>query len=397
MAGLLSSWLAIFSGLLAVPTTMLCLEIVASAVWRGVPMNWGLGSRRRITVLVPAHNESAVIACTLSDVRAQIGHRDRLLVVADNCDDETASVAKAAGAEVVERHDTARIGKGYALDFGLRHLESAAPDIVVMVDADCRLSDGAIDQLVSTCALTGRPVQGLYLMTAPVGSQINQQVAEFAWRVKNWARPLGLAALGQPCQLMGTGMAFPWDVIRSADLASGSIVEDMKLGLDLATAGHPPLFCPSALVTSTFAASIQGATTQRQRWEQGHIGMILQRVPRLICLALMRGNFGLLALALDLAVPPLSLLGMFIAGMLLIAGLAAFFGLASTPFFVTVANFMAFVFAVALAWLKFGRDVLPPNSLWSIPGYVAGKLGIYLQILLGRMTAQWVRTDRTKS
>ena len=54
-------------------------------------------------------------------------------------------------------------------------------------------------------------MQILDLMTAPEDSPINYRVAEFAWRVNNWVRPLGLAALGLPCQLMGTGMAFPWD------------------------------------------------------------------------------------------------------------------------------------------------------------------------------------------
>ena len=110
------------------------------------------------------------------------------------------------------------------------------------------------------CESTRRPVQALYLMTAPPGSAINHQVAEFAWRLKNHVRPLGLKALGLPCQLMGTGMAFPWGVIRSAELASGFIVEDLKLGLELAAGGHPPAFS-SAMVTSTFPSSAEGRTT----------------------------------------------------------------------------------------------------------------------------------------
>ena len=101
-------------------------------------------------------------------------------------------------------------------------------------------------------------------MTAPDQSTINYQMAEFAWRVKNWVRPLGLSALGLPCQLMGTGMAFPWAVIRSAKLASGQIVEDLNLGLDLAMAGSPPIFCPSAQVTSRFPISAAAAERQRQ-------------------------------------------------------------------------------------------------------------------------------------
>ena len=105
--------------------------------------------------------------------------------------------------------------------WGLRHLGMDPPDIVIIVDADCRLADSAIDRLAAACAVTHRPVQALDLMTAPDESPINFRVAEFAWRLKNWVRPLGLRALGLPCQLMGTGMAFPWDLIRSADLASG--------------------------------------------------------------------------------------------------------------------------------------------------------------------------------
>src|SRR5262249_48296612 len=150
--------------------------------------------------------------------------------------------------------------------------------------------------------------QALNLMIAPVESRINHQVAEFAWRGKNSLRPLGLSAVGLPCQLVGTGMAFPWDVIHKADLAHGWIVEDIKLGLDLAGVGYAPLFCPSACVTSQFASSIKGTVVQRERWEQGHINTILTFVPRLLSKAIAHRNWGLLALTLDLAVPPLSLL-----------------------------------------------------------------------------------------
>ena len=98
---------------------------------------------------MPAHNESAAIAATLEDIKAQLRAGDRLLVVADNCTDDTAAVARLSGAEVVERQDSERIGKGYALDWGLRHLDKDPPDVVVMIDADCRLAEGAIDRLTA--------------------------------------------------------------------------------------------------------------------------------------------------------------------------------------------------------------------------------------------------------
>ena len=198
--------------------------------------------RPRIGVLVPAHNESENLLPTIADIKAQLAPGDRLLVLADNCCDDTASVARAAGAEVVERDDLTKIGKGYALDWGIRHLSADPPSIVVLIDADCRLSAETINRLVHATSRTGRPSQAVYLMTAPAGSSINYQVAEFAWRVKNWIRPLGLHGLNLPCQLVGTGMAFPWEVIQSANLATEHLVEDLKLGLDLAAPGIRPCF-----------------------------------------------------------------------------------------------------------------------------------------------------------
>ncbi len=384
------------AGLLAIPTVVLCVEIVAAMLRHQVAVHPEL-TRPRAAVLVPAHNESTTIIPTLEDIKAQLRPGDRLLVVADNCDDDTAAVARRAGAEVVERHDLRRMGKGYALDWGLRSLAEDPPNIVVMVDADCRLAEGTIDRLASASGSTGRPVQALYLMTVPSGSPINKQVAAFAWRVKNWVRPLGLGRLGLPCQLMGTGMAFPWQVIRDVELASGWIVEDLKLGLDLAAAGAPPVFCPSAHVTSQFAASATGSISQRSRWEQGHIVTILKLAPRMLFVAVATANLGLLTLTLDLAVPPLSLLAMMLILMFAITGIAALLGVGSAALIVSAACLIGFTTTVGLAWNKYGRDVLPARAISSVPLYVLAKLGLYGQVLFGKVTAQWVRTDRTKT
>ena len=381
--------------LLAILVAVFSLEIIAGILLpRRVPAPGDRKPRPRIAVLIPAHNESAGIRATLDDIRAQIGSGDRLLVVADNCTDGTAAVAAAAGAEVVERHDLTRIGKGYALDHGLRHLRAEPPQIVIFVDADCRLLPGAIERLALASSVTGKPVQALYLMTSPDHGTINYQVAEFAWRVRNWIRPLGLSNLGLPCRLTGAGMAFPWDVIRSVELASAEIAEDQKLGPDLILAGHAPLFCQSAVVTSQFPTSAEGAKTQRQRWEHGHLGLILTLVPQMIGRGIARGNLGLLALALDLAVPPLALLGLLLTLAVVVSGSAALLGASSAAVIISTASFAAFVLAVLLSWLTHGRDLLSGAVLLSIVPYVFGKLGLYGRFLLQRRPSRWVRTDR---
>jgi cellulose synthase/poly-beta-1,6-N-acetylglucosamine synthase-like glycosyltransferase len=380
----------------AIPIAVLLTEIVAAVVLsrRRAVHQWD-GRRARVAVLVPAHNESLGLRPTIMDVATQLGIGDRLLVVADNCTDDTAAVAAAAGAEVIERHDLTKIGKGYALDWGLRSLSADPPDIVIMIDADCRLGVGAIERLTAAVLATGRPVQALYLMSAPDCSVVNHRVAEFAWRVKNWIRPLGLHQLGLPCQLMGTGMAFPWEVIRAADLASSQIVEDLRLGLDLALAGSPPVFCPSALVTSHFPVSAGGAATQRQRWEHGHIHMICTLAPRFFWLAVARRNPSLALLVLDLVVPPLAMLALILIVTSFVAGATALLGGSLVGLGLAVINLAAFVSAVLLSWFRCGRDLLPPSSIPSVAVYVVAKLTLYRRLLTRGAVATWIRTDRT--
>jgi cellulose synthase/poly-beta-1,6-N-acetylglucosamine synthase-like glycosyltransferase len=393
------SWLGFFlvalSVLWAVPVVVLLVQVLMAwpAERPGAPVAKLPGPRPRLAVVMPAHNESAGIAAALQSLRPQLQAGDRLLVVADNCSDDTAAVAAAAGAEVVERHDLSRRGKGYALDYGVRHLAADAPAIVVIVDADCEVAPGALDRLVRRCAETARPVQALYLMHAPAGAGLKQRIAEFAWSVKNHARPLGFLRLGGPCQLMGTGMAFPWSLIHEAPLASGHIVEDMQLGLDLAGQGAAPLFCPQAQVSSHFPSTAEGMASQRTRWEHRHLGVIASQAPRMMWRALTRGRPSLVAMVLDLCVPPLaSLVLLLVAWVGLMGGFFVVSG-GALPLQVAAATLALLGLAVMLAWWRFGRRSVSLGELLSAPAYVLGKLPMYAKLLRKRQV-EWVRTRR---
>lgn len=394
----ISFLLATLAIILAIPVFVFFLEVLASCLWPrwDSPENPSVVVRPRIAVVVPAHNESTGLIATIEDIKAQIRSSDRLLVVADNCTDDTAAVALAGGAEVVERNDPEKRGKGYALARGLHHLSAAPPEVVIFIDADCRLSDNAVDQLATVSASTRRPVQALDVMIATTGSPVDSQVAQFAWWVKNFVRPLGLRAVGLPCQLMGTGIAFPWDVICSVNIASGSIVEDLKLGIDLARVGHFPLFCPSARVTSEFPISPTSIQVQRLRWEQGHLMTIMATAPSLIFASLVRANFNLLAMALDVAVPPLSLLAILTMGMLIISSSATLFGFSTVAMLISTGSLIALVSAIFVAWFNFGRQILSASAIRMVPSYLIGKLPIYRKIIAHRSGLRWTRTDRRK-
>ncbi|WP_018988199.1 glycosyltransferase family 2 protein [Aromatoleum toluclasticum] len=392
VSALLATVLASFPALLLVPVALLLVQVLAALPprrRRPVPA----AARPRAAVLVPAHDEAIGIAATVRNIRAQLADGDRVVVVADNCRDDTAVLAREAGAEVIVREDPQRRGKGYALDFGMRYLDVAPPQVVAIVDADCRLADGALDRLARTCGASGRPVQALYLMYAPPGAGLKARIAEFAWAVKNHLRPLGYARLGLPCQLMGSGMVFPWATLRAAELASGHIVEDLKLGLELAEAGQAPLFCPDARVGSEFPRSIEGVRSQRTRWEHGHLAMIAGAAPRLLRVAFARRNGRLAALVLDLCVPPLALLTLTVVAAFALTGvLAAVSGLV-LPFALAALACALLAAAVLLAWAACGRDIVSFADLVRAPLYALSKIPLYLRFLVRRQV-DWVRSRR---
>jgi glycosyltransferase involved in cell wall biosynthesis len=132
-------------------------------------------SRPRLAVLIPAHNESAGIAGTIHNLLPQLTTGDRLVVIADNCTDDTAQAARQAASEatataevlILERHDPEHRGKGYALAFGRAALTAEPPEVVVFVDADCRVTSGTVADLAAWAHETGRPIQADYLLSTP--------------------------------------------------------------------------------------------------------------------------------------------------------------------------------------------------------------------------------------
>ena len=352
------------------------------------------GVSASVAVLIPAHNEEQDIAATLASVQSQLQPGDRLLVVADNCTDSTAAVARAAGAEVIERHSDIQKGKGFALAAGVAHLSAAAPDVVLVVDADMRLTEGSVAALVQMCVQSGRPVQCVDLLAAGESASPASQISAFAFAFKNHVRALGAERLGVPCLLRGTGMAFPWKIISEAKLATGNIVEDMQLGIDLAIAGHSPRFCPEARVLGRLPDKVSAATTQRTRWEHGHLQTIIRNCPRLIWQGIRQGRPSLIALALDLAVPPLALL--VLIGCVATTTAAAFWwlGLASlAPLLILLAGGATLAASILLAWWRFARKLLPGATLAAIPLYILWKIPLYLAFLFRRQKA-WIRTAR---
>ncbi|HWK41462.1 MAG TPA: glycosyltransferase [Croceibacterium sp.] len=349
----------------------------------------------RIAILIPAHDEEAGIVDTVGALLEQVPPGARVIVIADNCTDSTAALAREAGAEVIERNDPDARGKGYALAFGGDHLAlsgDSAPDVVLVVDADCRLLPGSIDTLAEAALRLGVPVQADYLFNADLVAAPMVQISNFAMLVKNRYRSRGMQRLGGAALLTGTGMAFPWTLYAEADLATGSIVEDLSFGVAMTRKGYPPKLIEEAEVRSAPAA-LGDTLAQRTRWEHGFLKTLCRDALPVLFGGLRRISLPEILLGLHLAVPPLALLLVLAGAALALQVVLALLG-GSAAALATLAAITLFALTmVVAAWLGEGRAYLSGHALLRAPVYVLWKLPVYARFLR-KPEASWNRTPR---
>ena len=281
----------------------------------------------RVAVLIPAFNESALIARCVRSLRAQTypSNLYEIVVVADNCTDDTAVLAAQAGAHRVMRRDApdAR-GKGRALRWAMDQLlaEQSPPAAVVIIDADSVAAPQTLSALVERFEAGAPAAQGSCLLYGDGTLLAGLRVAAFL--LVNQALPMGRAVLGRSTYLAGNGMllsrelllARPWDAFTS--------VEDLEYSLTLRSSGVTIAFVKEAIVYSSTAPTAEAAAKQQLRWEGGKAHLTRMWLPKLIASGLRQRRPALLALAFELAIPPLALLAvMVIGGALAGAGLAA--------------------------------------------------------------------------
>ena len=348
-----------------------------------------------IAVIVPAHNEAEYISATLKDIALQLEAADKLIVVADNCNDDTASVARAHGAIAITRDEPGKRGKGYALQYAIDYLKrTQAPECVVFFDADCRLSEGVIDHLSKVAHKSRRPAQALYLMNAPEPGDLKNKVAMFAWIMINHVRMKGLFKIADVTRFTGTGMAAPWEVITKISFTGGHITEDLVATKNMAALGVAPIFEPTVTVTSHFPSFHSASLEQRARWEHGSLGVLVNNSMPMFLRALTKRNAQLFFLALDLMIPPLTI---FVFGLAFIS-LAALVSsplIGAAPFILSLLSLALVGLSVATSWIGFGRRVLPTNLLWMIVPFLLQKISIYGKV--GRASSKtWTRTQRDK-
>ena len=274
--------MVVLAVLLLAPATFACgyyLTLTAVGWRRRTPP--AAGWTPRVTVVIPAHDEEPGLAAAVRGVLASDYPADRLrvLVVADNCTDGTAAVARRLGVAVLERHDPARRGKGFALAAGLPAALAGGADAVLVLDADCVPRPDAVRHLAASlnewdavqAAVVPRNPEALPAgLVAAVGSELENAVAA------------GRSGLGLAVALRGTGMMFRADLLRRLPWTGFGLTEDAEYTATLRAAGVRVRFVPAAVVRTEVPPTGAALCTQRRRWRAALAGGGAGRADRLL-------------------------------------------------------------------------------------------------------------------
>jgi cellulose synthase/poly-beta-1,6-N-acetylglucosamine synthase-like glycosyltransferase len=353
---------------------------------------------RKFDVVIPSHNEELGIARTVANLSAvdYPGGMRRILVVADNCSDATAQKAREAGATVLERHDTQKRGKGYALAYAFEFSQKDGfADAVVVVDADTVVTPNLLHAYAARLERGAHAVQAHYGVMNPAASW-RTRLMTIALGMFHKVRSLGREALGVSCGLRGNGMCFTHTVLREVPHDAFSVVEDLEYGIRLGKKGHRVHYAWEAEVLGEMVSGEKQSRSQRQRWEGGRKQMLKLHGWPLLSTALRERSGLLLDLSMDVLVPPLSQLVLAAVGGSVAAAVVTWLSGGTAVLASSVAGFgLASLGAYVLrGWWVSGVGPRGLLDLAWAPVYVVWKVGLMLRGGGAEKRGEWVRTTR---
>lgn len=349
--------------------------------------------RTRFAIVVPAHNEELLLARLLQSARAQDypRHLFDAIVVADNCIDRTAAIAREHGATVLERIDEARRGKGYAIQWALESIDLGKYDAVLIVDADCTISEGSLSCLDG--ALQTRDVIQCHNGVGNPDASWFTRLLDVSRMISNRIYGPAKQRLGLSCELTGTGMCFATRILRKHGWDAFTVGEDWEYYAKLLQKGETVGFEMNARILHEESASLRQATSQRMRWSSGRFAVASRYGFPLLLQGVVERNLVKLDAGLSLILPNPSLgmnLTLLCLGTAFLAAPGHRVFLASWFLLLALAQLGIFVVGVFYT----GNRLSKLLSIFIAPAFLGWKMGIDALSILGVGRKKWIRTER---
>ena len=236
-----------------------------------------INKKHRFMAVIPAHNEEAVISNLIESLKNQDYDKDLydIYVIADNCTDRTAEIARKTGAIVYERFDPAHKTKGYALNWFLKQKlnEEDSYDALCIFDADNIVDKNFIKNMNKKLCQGEDVVQGYRDIKNPTDSWITAGYAIFYWTMHRFYH-LARYNLGLSPLLNGTGFMVRMDVLKPDGWDTQTLTEDIEFSLKRIIKGKKLGWATDAIVYDEQPVGFKQSWSQRSRWTVGHIQCI---------------------------------------------------------------------------------------------------------------------------
>jgi len=229
--------------------------------------------QKTFAVLIAAHNEEQVVGALIDNLKKLSYPKDKydIFVIADNCTDGTANIARKMGVYACERHNDQLRGKGYAIEWMLKELWQypRSYDGVVVLDADNLVSPDFLQHMNNELCNGSRVIQGYLDTKNPSDSWITSAYAISYWYCNRlWQMPR--RNLGMANYLGGTGMCFDSALLKEMGWGATSLVEDLEFTMRCVQRGIYPTMSYEAKVYDEKPLGLKASCKQRLRWMQGH-------------------------------------------------------------------------------------------------------------------------------
>ncbi len=227
--------------------------------------------------IIPAHNEESVIGNLIESLKKQDYPKDLydIYVIADNCTDKTAQIARDLGAIVYERFDEENKTKGHALNWFLgQKIEENAPyDAFCVFDADNIVDEKFIKSMNKKLCQGEDVVQGYRDIKNPTDSWVSAGYAIFYWTMNRFYH-LARYNLGLSPLINGTGFMVKFDVVKPNGWDTKTLTEDIEFSLKRIIAGKRLGWSTEAIVYDEQPVGFKQSWSQRSRWTVGHMQCI---------------------------------------------------------------------------------------------------------------------------
>ncbi len=381
--------------LLFLPFAYLLVMALASVRPAHVPDWKDRPAATRFAIAIPAHNEDTVIVSTVQRLLALNYPPDHfsIHIVADHCTDQTALLAREAGAVVHERNQGPRSGKGAALTWLFeRILQDPSVDAVIVFDADTRVDANFLRVMDARLAGGAQVVQGQHRISNPHQGWF-PALTWAMFLIDNRYQNLGRTNLGWSAKHMGDSICFRADVLRRLGWGEG-LTEDYQLRQRLLLDGIHIAYEPAALGRGEAPLSWHQARAQRARWLRGTRDASRQFAGLLLREGLKRGDGALLDGALQAFLPSYSTLTL-LAVLLLAAQLIFYWAGGNIAGWALIAWAVFVLLLYLYPLLGLALEKAPLRAYLVImtgPVFMVWRTGLALQARLGRRAVTWVRT-----